>query len=166
MEEWRAVQGFEGYEVSSEGRVRSLDRYVKRGTATLTLKGKILKNILCNNGYYKVVLKGQKQRTVHSLVCLAFHPNIENKPTVDHINRDRKDNKANNLRWASWNEQRLNCTLNVVSNTGERNIRKRNDTNYTVEIQRLHQYTYDCFQTLEEAIAFRDSILNPTDNAE
>ena len=50
----------------------------------------------------------QKNIAVHRLVAIAFIPNPENKPEVDHINVDRKDNRVENLRWATRKENMSN----------------------------------------------------------
>lgn len=65
--------------------------------------------------YLRVWIKG-KCYNVHRLVAEAFIPNPENKPTVDHINRIKTDNRVSNLRWATYKEQ--------VENSGqyEKNI--------------------------------------------
>lgn len=56
---------------------------------------------LCKNGVPTKVY-------VHRLVSETFIPNPDNKPTVDHVNRNRKDNRVENLRWASQKEQTEN----------------------------------------------------------
>ena len=58
MEEWKSISGYEGlYEVSSYGRVRSLDRYVKYSNGQIRLhKGRILSPKHNGNGYFIVCL--------------------------------------------------------------------------------------------------------------
>ena len=72
-----------------------------------------------HHGGYKRISVSQNNKKkcvfVHQLVCEAFNgknPNTDDNNTVDHIDRNRSNNKATNLRWASRYEQRLN-TINV-----------------------------------------------------
>ncbi len=99
---WKPVVGFEStYEVSDQGRVRSLDRTVWRPTTPFTCKGAVLKLQLDGDGYPKVALGRAHQRRVHRLVAEAFLPNPEGLPEVDHINAVKADCRASNLRWCS-----------------------------------------------------------------
>ena len=61
------------------------------------------------NGYLQVNLSGIRvPQLVHRLVAEAFIPNPENKPTVDHINGNRLDNRVENLRWVTQKENNNN----------------------------------------------------------
>ena len=112
-EEWRDVVGYEGlYQVSSEGRVKSLERKDRLGR---TVKERILKPGVVGSGYLMISLcTGGKQKmfSVHRLVCQAFHENPDNKPQVNHINEDKADNRACNLEWSTAKENMNHGTHN------------------------------------------------------
>lgn len=60
---------------------------------------------------YRFILIKKKYYRIHRLVAETFIPNPENKNTVDHINRNRSDNRISNLRWADMQEQSRNTKL-------------------------------------------------------
>ena len=98
---WRSVNGYSGlYEVSSEGRVRSLDRYVNSGIGIRLYKGRVLKPGIGKNGYLQVVLsKDNKQTTfgVHRLVWETFNGKRPEGMQVNHIDEDKTNNRLDNL---------------------------------------------------------------------
>ena len=109
MEEiWKSVKGYEGfYEVSSLGRVRSVDRIDLRGWRR---KGKMLKPCLGNRGY-EVVNLCNTLKLVHRLVAEAFIPNPNNLPIINHKNEVKDDNRMENLEWCTY---QYNLTYNDV----------------------------------------------------
>lgn len=99
MEEvWKDVVGYEGlYQVSNEGRVKSLVRKGKRQEV-------ILKQHDNGHGYLIVSLtrnSTKKSYKVHRLVAQAFIPNPQNLRCVDHISTIRTENHVDNIRWVS-----------------------------------------------------------------
>ena len=121
MEEWRDIAGYEGlYQVSNLGRVKTMER-LRIGTNpysagyTRCYKEKVLK-LIDRGRYYAVNLHNDgvsKLYNVHRLVGEAFIPPVENKPEIDHINRDCYDNRLENLRWADRLEQNNNRNLSA-----------------------------------------------------
>ncbi|TAL42380.1 MAG: hypothetical protein EPN91_08350 [Salinibacterium sp.] len=92
--EWRPVVGFEGrYEVSSDGRVRTVSHELKQsGTGRDYLAVSL--------GHGRGQGKAMKKVSVHRLVALAFHgPPPTPKHEVNHKDTNKKNNAANNLEW-------------------------------------------------------------------
>lgn len=108
MELWKAIPSYEGfYEASTLGRVRSVQRYIdhpRNKSMKLIRPSKILKSELDKSGYPVVTLsKDAKTRTykVHRLIAKTFIPNPDNLDQIDHINAVRYDNRPENLRWCT-----------------------------------------------------------------
>ena len=113
MEVWKEIHGYnERYEVSNYGRVRSNDMIINgRLQNCHHKKGRILKPHTDKEGYKGVVLcVNQKRKTfrLHRLVAAAFIPNPDNLPEIDHIDGDRANNHADNLRWVTVKENQNN----------------------------------------------------------
>lgn len=100
---WKPVTGYERfYEVSNWARVKSLFNG-RHGF----YRDKILKPQINKEGYLYINLSLNgvtKPFYIHRLVALAFIPNPENKPQVDHINKIRDDNRVKNLQWLTASE--------------------------------------------------------------
>jgi hypothetical protein len=148
MEEWRKIPGYEIYEVSSLGNVR---RYGGKGMNPMINK---------KTGYrvFKVSKPTRQMLRVGRCVCLAFLPLVEGKTTVDHINRERADDRLENLKWADSSEQIINQDR-PLGVSGHRNI-YNNCGSYQVRLYRHNrQVYYQRFKTLPEAIEARDNFL-------
>lgn len=109
MENWKDVPGFEGlYEVSDQGRVRSLDRIIETrsrwgGTKLCRLKGRVLKQATFGaSRQHKVVSLGQgNQDFVHRLVLLAFVGPAPEGTECRHLDGDGGNNRLENLTWGT-----------------------------------------------------------------
>lgn len=102
METWKDAPGFSGYQVSDTGRVKRV-----------VPKERILHPVCYSNGYLVVNLSG-KRIGVHRLVALAFIPNPDNLPQINHKNENKADNRVENLEW---------CDSRYNNNYGKRNVK-------------------------------------------
>lgn len=112
-EEWRDAVGMEGfYIVSSEGRFASLGRFVLSKNGSYRYKQPRLQTqTKSHTGYMMIrtsILGKRKTRAVHPIVGKTFIPNPNNYPTIDHIDRDKTNNKVSNLRWCTLSENMKN----------------------------------------------------------
>lgn len=139
MEEWRDIEGYEGYQISSEGRVRSLDRCVvyKDGSKHF-YKGKILKFSINVFGYYQIGLCKNGVRKFHRvnrLVAKAFIPNPDNLPEVNHKDEDKTNNNVDNLEWC---DRKYNMNYGTAIERGSEKLRNNHKLS-----KKVYQYTLD-----------------------
>ena len=128
MEIWKAVFGYEGiYEVSTAGRVRSLDRLIKYGrqpNLDRLIKGAILTPH--HRRYTSVGLhKEGKGSTinVHTLVLTAFVRARRGDEVARHLDGDTRNNRLENLCWGSSTENQFDRFTHGTACEGEKNYR-------------------------------------------
>jgi hypothetical protein len=118
MEVWKLINEHNRYSVSNFGNIRN------------DTTGKILKP---GGTIYSVVhlwnKTGKTAINIHRLVARYFLDEIENsdKMDIDHINRNRRDNRAENLRWVSRGENLRNKNTKKETSTSQlKGVYKRN----------------------------------------
>lgn len=97
MEEWKDIDGCDGYQISTYGRARSF----KNNRHGLCDTPHILKPDVNSNGYLRVYLGCNHHPLVDRLVAKAFIPNPHNYPIVRHKDDNRLNNHVDNLEWGT-----------------------------------------------------------------
>jgi len=135
--DYRVVEGWDNYVVTSCGKVFKKETGVE------------VAQVLTGEPQYKYVnLRQDKQRKlirVHRLVALAFLPAVEGKAFVDHIDRDKMNNKASNLRWATASENQRNRDCNRLLSCGNLayDLLTKYETSFVFKYNLLHHSVQD-----------------------
>ena len=138
------IPGFSNYTITRDGII------------TNKKTGNILKTQTQGDAPYKKIRLKKDDGTyffasLHRLLALTFIDNPENHTEVDHINRDKRDNRIENLRWVSRSNNNYNMTRGELHHISFDNRLK----NYTVRFT---------FKELEDAKEIRDIICNFIEN--
>jgi len=148
MEEFRPIKVKIGYSVSNTGKVRND-----------TTKA-LLKLYLAKTGYHLVYIDNNPL-PVHRLVAWAFLP-ICHKPCIDHIDRNRTNNNADNLRWSTYQENLMNRSIFRNNTSGHKGVYLHKPTGkwYACAQINLKLTNLGYFDTKEEAIKKRHEVVN------
>lgn len=134
QEIWKNIEEYPDYQVSNLGNVKTLEKYVNSGIKNnnkVKRKSMLLKKHI-KLGYCEVCLtKNNKKHyiKVHRLVAMAFLPNPNNFPQVNHKDENPLNNNVSNLEW---------CTAKYNCNYGNRN--KKIYKNNPFKAIRVNQY--------------------------
>ena len=156
---WKDVVGYEGkYKVSNFGRVFSLTRV--RNNGGNIYKGRMLRIATDKLGYRHATLLdgfgGYKRIKVHRLVALAFIPNTQNKPQIDHIDCNPSNNNVNNLRWVTPKENQNNPnTLQKRSILLSKSNNPMAIPVYGINIKTEERVDFDCMECAGEFLGVK-----------
>jgi hypothetical protein len=167
----RSIKGWEGfYTVSDDGKVVGLPRTVIRNGHLMSLEGGPLKPRNDIYGYRHVTLckNGvQKQCKIARLVALTFLPIKIGHPLVDHINRNRADDRIVNLRWVNVSENRYNSSVGPNSKSGVKGVfrvmrgeRLRFYAHIGIKKRNIHLGVYNSLDEAYEARKKAESLFN------
>lgn len=160
MEEWKdVVYCPDFYEVSNLGNVRSKNRVSESyGGRMCSRKGRNRKFGGDRYALVDLCIEGERKTySVHRLVALAFIPNPENLPEVDHIDRNTRNNCVSNLRWVSKCENQANRGIPKNNKSGEKYISypTKSVPYFRVQWTKNGVHTHKYCSTFEEAKLFR-----------
>jgi len=109
IEQWRLIDGYDNYEISSHGRVRNNETSRIMALSTTT------------KGYMQIGLskdKKKKKFLVHRLVGYAFLEKKDDDSIVDHIDHNSSNNMITNLRWLTMSEKCRNQSISSKNTSG------------------------------------------------
>lgn len=168
---WKTIDGYEDYEVSNYGRVKSLERVANNNHV---VKERILKQATITNGYQQVNLyKDGKQKCfiVHRLVANAFIDNPNNYEQVNHKDENKCNNHIDNLEWCDCKyninygtrtekASRTNSGENhpMYGKFGKEHHRSKQIIQLTLDNQVVK--TWDCIREIERKLGYHNQSIS------
>lgn len=137
---WKDIKDYEGlYQVSNCGNIRSMKRNI------------ILKPSINHKGYLQVVLYKNnisKTKRIHRLVAENFILNLQNKPQINHIDGNKRNNNLNNLEWCTNSENQKHAFANKLQKdiSGKNNPKARKINQYDKNNNFIKQW--DCIKDI------------------
>ena len=156
-EVWANVAGYEGrYQVSDLGRVRS----VQDNHGNYRVRHKAMsRSATVGYLYVKLFIKDKMVNVpVHRLVAKAFVPNPRNKPMVNHVDGNKRNNKAGNLQWATCSENHAHAYRTGLRNADH--VTRRNLGTKAGTASKYHNVSWDATrQRWRAAVKHRGKML-------
>lgn len=123
IEIWKDIKGFKGYyKISNFGRVKQLERETIVRNRLYHVDEKIMTPFTWQNDYLRVELRVRRNKKtkrratyIHTLVCETFIGERPNGYVIDHIDRNKHNNRVDNLRYVTIKENRENVDKNMIS---------------------------------------------------
>ena len=140
MEVWKPIPNFSRYEASNFGRLKSLS-YRRSGIPRIMKPspnedGYLLTKLVNDDGNFKSI-------RAHRVVAIAFIPNPNGKPEINHINGIKTDNRPENLEWVTMQENMNHAVRTGLKAKGERIARAILTEVQVLEIKSKHKpYKY------------------------
>ena len=138
------IVGFPNYLIYEDGRVYN-QKY-----------NRFLKQCVNSHGYFHVNLRRDgktKLCRIHRLIAQHYISNPENKPCIDHIDRNKLNNNISNLRWVTHKENMNNCSIGKNNKSGHINISYDKLTN----LWRFQKkgYKYNRFKLKRDCLCYK-----------
>ena len=161
---WAKIEGYEGYEISTYGRVRSFWKRTSQG------KGRGTTHILCpdsifirplldgNMRFYCNFKRSQRRKHIHHIVAETFIPNPNNFSIIDHIDGNPLNNRITNLRWSTITQNNINSRLRCDNTSGFKGITRNHhgwSAEYTIDGKRKRKW----FKDKNDAIEYRKKMV-------
>lgn len=155
-EKWKTIIGFEDYQISTLGRVRSFKNHNIYYLNPMIggYKGQQYKCVRLSN------YSNSKVFSIHRLVATAFIDNPNNYPVVNHKDENKLNNEVSNLEWCT---QKYNCTYNGIHIKRGLHLKNRKDLSKLVEMYSLDGEFLKVFPSLREAGRFIGKADNVSD---
>jgi hypothetical protein len=141
---WKDIPNYEGlYQVSSLGRVKSLERRVKNKDSFRKVRERILSSNDNGSGYLCVQLSRKLKREnllIHRLVAICFVKNPKNLPIINHKDGVKTNNAPENLEWCTQMDNIVHSIKNkLVDQKGEKHHSSKLKKEDVIKIRELYK---------------------------